>query len=101
MYGTTESDLAPERLVPEQLSVQATWAQRGVMTAPRRFRLVREVDVTGVSGVGVVAYGVRFPDGAVATRWNAEIAQTCVWANVGDVVSIHGHNGATRLEWLD
>jgi hypothetical protein len=91
----------PVDRVPEQLSTQATRVRQGMETAPRRFRLVREIDVTGVSGVGVVAYGVRFPDGAVATRWNAEIAQTCVWANVGDVVSIHGHNGATRLEWLD
>lgn len=34
----------------------------------RRFTLVRHDDVTGVSGTGVVADGVRFPDGVVALR---------------------------------
>lgn len=83
-----------------QPSVSGLPPQRA--TAPRRFRLVRKIDVTGLSGCGVVAFGVRFPDGAAVTRWhNAEIAQTCVWANVGDVLNVHGHNGATRLEWLD
>ena len=32
---------------------------------PRRFALVRHVDYTGVSGIGVVAYGVQFGDGHV------------------------------------
>lgn len=72
------------------------------MTADlRRFQLVRTVDVSGISGTGVVAYGVQFPDGIVVTRWNAEIAQTCVWASVGHVEAIHGHGGATTVEWLD
>lgn len=67
----------------------------------RRFRLVRDVDITGVSGTGVVAYGIVFPDGHVATRWDGEVAQTCAWDSIGDVVKVHGHNGATRLEWID
>jgi hypothetical protein len=67
----------------------------------RRFQLVREVDVSGVSGTGVVAYGVEFPDGVVVTRWDARIAQTCVWESIADVEAIHGHNGCTVVEWLD
>ncbi len=68
---------------------------------PRRFRLVRDRDPTGVSGIGVVAYGVVFGDGAAVTRWDAEVAQTCVWSSVDDVVAVHGHGGATRLVWID
>lgn len=67
----------------------------------RRFKLVREVDVTGLSGTGVVAYGVMFPDGRVATRWRGKIAQTCVWDSIFDVEKIHGHGGKTRIEWVD
>lgn len=68
---------------------------------PRRFRLVRDHDVSGVSGLGVVAHGVQFADGAVVTRWDAEIAQTCVWASIADVEHVHGHGGATRIVWID
>jgi hypothetical protein len=67
----------------------------------RRFELLRDIDVSGVSGTGLVAWGVQFPDGKVATRWNGEIAQTCVWDCIEDVEAIHGHNGATRVKWLD
>lgn len=68
---------------------------------PRRFALHRDHDVSGVSGTGIVAYGVEFPDGHVVTRWNADIAQTCCWASIGDVEHVHGHGGATRIVWLD
>ena len=68
---------------------------------PRTFLLVRVEDGTGVSGPGVVAWGVEFPDGCCATRWNSKIAQTCAWESVEDVVAIHGHDGKTRIRWLD
>lgn len=71
---------------------------------PRRFRLVRDVDVTGVSGTGVVACGVQFADGKVVTRWDGTasgIAQTCVWDSITDVAAIHGHGGTTRIQWID
>src|SRR4051794_16547249 len=38
------------------------------MTA-HRFELHRDQDISGVSGVGVVAEGVAFTDGTVALRW--------------------------------
>ncbi len=71
---------------------------------PRLFALERTVDVSGVSGTGTVAYGVLFPDGRVATRWNAGpdgVAQTCAWDSIHDVEAIHGHGGATVVRWLD
>lgn len=67
----------------------------------RRFELHRDTDVSGISGIGVVADGVVFPDGRVATRWRGVIAQTCVWDSIEHVEQIHGHGGATRLVWLD
>ncbi|NUS58905.1 MAG: hypothetical protein HOV66_29225 [Streptomycetaceae bacterium] len=67
----------------------------------RRFRLVRDLDVSGVSGLGHVADGVLFDDGKVVTRWRAAIAQTCVWDSIEHVEAIHGHGGATRIEWID
>lgn len=72
-----------------------------VLGEPRRWRLVRNTDVNGISGTGVVAYGVQFPDGTVAYRWNSDTATTVVADSIETVASIHGHDGATVVEWLD
>jgi hypothetical protein len=70
--------------------------------AARLFRLVRDEDVTGVSGTGVVADGVQWPDRSVTVRWRGE------WPTVqhhdrgmDSAAHIHGHGGATRIEWAD
>jgi hypothetical protein len=74
------------------------------MTAPtaRRFVLQRDEDETGVSGVGQVAEGVEFTDGRVALRWIVgEHRSTVTWDNIDNVEAIHGHNGRTRIVWVD
>ncbi|MDX2973673.1 hypothetical protein PWY87_10450 [Kribbella solani] len=67
----------------------------------RRFRLIRHQDVSGVSGTGPVAEGVQFSDGAVALRWYGDYPTTTVWDGIESVVAIHGHGGATVIEWMD
>lgn len=78
----------------------------------RRFVVVRDVDVTGVSGIGVVADGVQFPDQTAVVRWRelppesehyarGVRATTVFFPNVEVVEALHGHNGATRVQWLD
>lgn len=67
----------------------------------RRFQLVRDVDETGLSGTGVVAVGVEFPDDTVAMRWVTSVATTVVFDCVADVEAIHGHGGLTRIDWID
>ena len=67
----------------------------------RRFLLMRNEDETGVSGTGIVAWGVEFPDGHCVTRWNSLAAQTCTWVALEDIESVHGHNGKTKILWLD
>jgi hypothetical protein len=69
---------------------------------PRCFQLVRHVDVSGISGTGVVAEGVEWSDGTVALHWGGRYQTTTVWPDgVDALLSIHGHNGATTLHWLD
>lgn len=68
---------------------------------PRRFRLYRDADITGVSGDGHIVDGVQFPDGTVALRWRTNRRSTAIYASMDDVEAIHGHDGATRVEWLD
>ena len=67
----------------------------------RRFRLIRHHDVSGVSGTGPVAEGVQFTDGAVALRWYGDYPTTTVWDAIESVIAIHGHQGATEVEWID
>lgn len=65
------------------------------------FQLVRDTDVTGVSGIGVVAEGVVFTDGRVALRWTVgDHKSTVLWDDIESVKIIHGHNGSTRLVYL-
>lgn len=66
-----------------------------------RFTLERDEDPTGVSGTGTVAEGAMFADGKVAMRWNGEHRSTVVYDAIGDVEAIHGHDGKTRIEWVD
>lgn len=100
------------------------------MKFPRRFLLIRDEDVTGVSGTGVVAAGVLFPptraaeldaewsndlaeahggegpgepNRQVALQWLTEWPTSVVFHERGveSLERIHGHNGATRIVWLD
>jgi hypothetical protein len=64
---------------------------------PRILHLERDVDVSGISGVGVVAYGCVFPDGSVVLRWDTQVTSTVFYASVADLEFITGHGGRTRI----
>ena len=69
----------------------------------RRFKLVRHTDVSGVSGIGVVAEGVEWSDGSAALHWRGRWPTTTVFEEGGveAILAIHGHNGATEIVWDD
>lgn len=78
------------------------------MTHTRTFVLIRDVDVTGMSGTGPVADGVVFPDGTTVLRWRDVTgpnydrgvrATTVVHESPDSVDALHGHNGVTRIVW--
>ncbi|SHI66165.1 hypothetical protein [Streptomyces sp. 3214.6] len=74
---------------------------------PRAFVVQRDEDVSGISGEGVVAEGVQFSDGWVATHWLDQPPmhepKTDVWHNKGaqPFERVHGHGGRTRILWAD
>ncbi|MFI8104731.1 hypothetical protein [Streptomyces sp. NPDC086023] len=68
---------------------------------PRRFHLLRHHDVSGVSGTGIVAHGVLWPDGTASVRWTGERPSTVTWDRISDAEAVHGHGGATEIVWLD
>lgn len=67
----------------------------------RRFVLIRDTDVSGISGKGVVVWGCQWPDGRVSYRWNTGTSTTCDADCIEHVEAIHGHGGATRVVWMD
>lgn len=70
--------------------------------APLRFVLRRRHDVSGVSGLGDVADGVLWPDGTASVRWRGEHPSTVFWDRGRvSIELIHGHQGATEVEFLD
>lgn len=68
---------------------------------PRRFRLLRTEDVSGVSGVGHVADGVMFYDHTTVIYWRTSHASAVFFKDINDLLSIHGHGGATTIDWID
>jgi len=70
---------------------------------PRAFVLQREIDNTGISGTGVVAWGVEFPDDVCAVRWTGQWPTSVVFHERGieSVIAIHGHGGQTKVVYLD
>jgi len=72
--------------------------------AGKRFELHRDTDVTGISGTGVVADGIEFPDGTVVLQWRGPTASVVIYGapdGTSDVEKVHGHGGSTRLVWTD
>ena len=66
----------------------------------RLFRLVRQEDVSGVSGVGVVAEGCQFHDGQVAMSWFGQHHTLEISPSIESITAIHGHEGRTVVEWI-
>jgi hypothetical protein len=71
------------------------------LPAARLFTLERDTDISGVSGTGTVADGVVWPDGTVTIRWRGDLPSTVNWAELAHAEAIHGHDGATRIVFVD
>lgn len=63
--------------------------------------LQRYEDVSGVSGTGTVAEGVEFDDKRVVLHWLGEYGTIVVHESIHSVEAIHGHDGRTKIVWLD
>ncbi len=61
------------------------------------FVLNRREDDTGISGTGIVAWGVVFPNKKVVLTWNTSPTSVAVYDNLEDCIDIHGHGGKTEF----
>lgn len=66
----------------------------------RQFLLVRDEDLSGVSGVGVVAEGVEFSGGRCVLHWLSPLTSIAVYDSIGILLEVHGHEGRTKVQWI-
>jgi hypothetical protein len=67
----------------------------------RTFYLLRQEDISGVSGTGRVAEGVQFSDGYCCIRWVVGAYHSVeVWSDIEGALAVHGHGGRTTVEWV-
>ena len=91
----------------DQLPVPPMLVRPPPSRLPRRGQIHRTVDVTGISGLGVIAEFCEMSDGAVAYRWLGGPPQHQpkweVYDNPGvaPFEQISGHQGNTKVVWLD
>ena len=64
-----------------------------------RFRLNRKTDQSGISGTGIVAEGIMFPDGACVLWWKSS-RSIATYPDAFTVARVHSHGGDTEIEWL-
>jgi hypothetical protein len=76
-------------------------ARAAMPTQPRRFYLKRTKDISGVSGVGIVAEGCVFANHRCVLSWLPVTTSFEIFDNVEDLLKIHGHNGCTTIQYLD
>ena len=67
----------------------------------RRFKLIRTVDETKISGTGHIADGVVFDNGRVVLNWKGPNSSTTIFPIMSDMLAVHGHGGTTKPQWLD
>lgn len=68
----------------------------------RRFKLVRNEDVTGLTGIGIIAEGVTTTGGGAFLHWMTEHETFVYWpGGVDAILAVHGHSGATVARYID
>ena len=68
----------------------------------KRFVLIRHEDPSGVSGKGLVAQGVEFPDGWISLQWIESASKVpSHWQSMDHLLAVHGHGGKTVHRYVD
>ena len=63
------------------------------------YELIRDEDVSTISGTGRVGDVVVFPNGKVVVAWDTplKISTVVIYDSIEDAIKIHGHGGKTRF----
>lgn len=69
----------------------------------RKFVFERSEDVSGVSGIGIVAEGIEFSNGKTVIAWcvPGKPNSAVIYDNIHEAIEVHGHEGRTVIKWID
>lgn len=67
----------------------------------KRFYLDRKEDTSGVSGTGIIAYGVIYPSGTVVMEWVTTYGSIAIYKSIDEIQVLHAKKGKTELVYLD
>ncbi len=67
----------------------------------KRFHFERDEDASGVSGTGHVAEGAVSENGRAVVFWLVPPFTMGIYTCFEDVVTVHGHEGKTRVVFDD
>ena len=67
----------------------------------RRFVLQRDEDVSGTSGTGIVAEGTQYSNGKTVLAWTTRHQAVGIYDSLSELLAIHGHEGKTKVVWID
>lgn len=62
--------------------------------------LLRHEDESGVSGTGLVADLVEYPDGWCVAHWRSNTPSTNIYPNCKAMEAVHSHGGKTEIVWF-
>ena len=66
----------------------------------REFDLVRHApSPSGISGLGVIADGIRLDSGLIVMGWHPPHESLVLWPSIEEVEAVHGHSGSTEVVW--
>lgn len=98
--SSSTSDVTSKKGSPKQDTWEDCYVKEFCWITSKRFWLKRLEDESGVSGTGVVADGVIFPDGVAVLRWRTMGGSTAVYDSIEKLEEIHGHGGKTVIEYI-
>jgi hypothetical protein len=67
----------------------------------RTFHLHRIEDVSGVSGVGVIAEGTLYTSTKVVISWLTVHKSLGIYDSLAEMEAVHGHGTKTKIVWDD
>ena len=85
---------------PVRISIVAIVAIVLTICRVKAYHLLRDRDVSGISGLGLVAEAVEFANGITVVAWlhsQSGVASVAIYSSLSDAEAVHGHQGSTQF----
>lgn len=67
---------------------------------PKLFKLIRNNDISGISGTGLVAYGCEFQYNFIVLFWIGSINSMTFHTSMSNIEHIHCHSGLSFIQYI-